>query len=123
MKPNPKRAPEGWTPWSHDDIQHWAGVCHGAVLEVGLGVGELAAEIAARPEVTRHVIIEREQWVLDEFPAPATAEVHHQTFPTWIPEGEFNVVALDIGRDWEYIKILGYAVRLLVDGGIVLTRR
>lgn len=122
MKQRPKRSPEGWTPWSHDRIAHWAGICRGAVLEVGLGVGELAKEIAENPAVTRHVIIERDQWVLDEFPAPATAEVHHQTFPTWTPDEKFDVVALDIGRDWEYMTILAHAVRLLNDGGVLLIR-
>jgi hypothetical protein len=100
-----------------DPIKNWGHSVFGDVLEVGLGMGFLAAEIASNPLVTSHTIVEVDPVFLPN--APKGSEVIVAQWPCGGLE-KFDCITLDYpGFNFSHFK---WCLAHLREGGAVFIR-
>ncbi len=89
--------------------RHIAYEAHGNVLIAGLGIGMLLTKIVPKPEVSKVVVIELEQSVIDLVETPLRAylgeysnklEIIHGDIFTYKPIEKFNTIFFDIWGDY-----------------------
>lgn len=110
------RGPRGYEPL------YWSEWARGSVLEVGLGNGVLAHAIQAKGRAGCHHIVEVDEETATAVAVPG-AKIILGAFPdVELPLARYETILLDIPGARDH-RVVGRALDLLADGGVLGLRR